>query len=150
MPRPCTVSPTPAVEYPAQDLPEELARSLRPRLEEIEERFGDWYTEFASALQNKVGGYPAWTQPPNWPRCAAGHSMEHLLSVTGEPAYGRWLPVDEHRAGVTGAALWESPADDAVVDAIGPDMVMGDAGGIYVFLCRQCPDLPYAHRYDCH
>ncbi|GGZ15271.1 hypothetical protein GCM10010387_04470 [Streptomyces inusitatus] len=30
------------------------------------------------------------------------------------------------------------------------DMDMGDAGGMYVFLCRRCPGLPVAHRYDCH
>ncbi|MEU4097087.1 hypothetical protein [Streptomyces sp. NPDC026673] len=149
-PRPCTVSPTAVVEYPNWDLPKEFSDALGPRLGEIEERFGLWYTEFACALQSKVGGYPAWTQPPDWPHCAAGHRMEHLLSVAGEPAYGRWLPLDEHRPGVTAPALWESPADDAVMDAIGPDMVMGDCGGVYVFLCRQCPGLPYAHRYDCH
>ncbi|REK89392.1 hypothetical protein DY245_16235 [Streptomyces inhibens] len=149
MPRPCTVSPTPAVEYPKWDLPEELRQALLPRLRELEERFGYWYSEVASALQNKVGGYPAWTQPPNWPHCARGHRMEHLLSVTGEPGYGRWLPLDEHRPGDT-QPLWQSPADPAVLDTLGPDMDMGDAGGIYIFLCCQCPDLPYAHRFDCH
>ncbi|MFE0381253.1 hypothetical protein ACFW1M_38125 [Streptomyces inhibens] len=105
--------------------------------------------DLASALQNKVGGYPAWTQPPKWPHCARGRRMEHLLSVTEEPGYGRWLPLDEHRPGDT-QPLWQSPADPAVLETLGPDMDMGDAGGICVFLCRQCPDLPYAHRFDCH
>ncbi|MGJ5829784.1 DUF1963 domain-containing protein [Streptomyces ossamyceticus] len=116
MPSPCTVFPTPAVEYPNWDLPQELGQILQPRIEELEERFGMEYTRFACALQNKVGGYPAWNQPPDWPVCERGHRMEHLLSIT--------------------------PEEDL-------DMVMGDLGGIYIFLCRQCPDLPYAHRYDC-
>ncbi|WP_432117216.1 DUF1963 domain-containing protein [Streptomyces sp. bgisy032] len=116
MPRPCTVSPTQVVEYPNWDFSEDLRQTLQPRIEELEERFGLDYTQWACALQNKVGGYPAWNQPPNWPVCERGHRMEHLLSITGE------------------ADL---------------DMDMGDLGGIYVFLCRQCPELPYAHRYDC-
>ncbi|MFE6888165.1 DUF1963 domain-containing protein [Streptomyces sp. NPDC057694] len=116
MPNPCTVSPISVVEYPNWDLPQELRQTLQPCIEELEERFGMEYALLACALQNKVGGYPAWNQPPNWPSCERGHRMEHLLSVT--------------------------PEEDL-------DMVMGDLGGIYVFLCRQCPELPYAHRYDC-
>lgn len=116
MPNPCTVSPTSVVEYPNWDLPQELRQTLQPRIEELEERFGMEYTLLACALQNKVGGYPAWNQPPDWPSCERGHRMEHLLSV--------------------------APEEDL-------DMVMGDLGGIYIFFCRQCPELPYAHRYDC-
>ncbi|MFB6676191.1 DUF1963 domain-containing protein [Streptomyces sp. NPDC056390] len=116
MPSPCTVSPTSVREYPNWDLPQELQQTLQPRIDELEERFGMEYTQLACALQNKVGGYPAWNQSPDWPACQRGHHMEHLLSVT--------------------------PEEDL-------DMVMGDLGGIYVFLCRQCPELPYAHRYDC-
>lgn len=120
MPNPCAVSPTLVVEYPNWDLPQELRRTVQPRIEELEERFGMEYTRLACALQNcalqnKVGGYPAWNQPPDWPVCERGHRMEHLLSVT--------------------------PEEDL-------DMVMGDLGGIYLFLCCQCPELPYAHRYD--
>ncbi|MGW0134114.1 DUF1963 domain-containing protein [Streptomyces sp. NPDC003299] len=116
MPSPCAVFPAPAVEYPNWDMPEELQQALQPRIEELEERFGMEYTRFACALQNKVGGYPAWNQQPDWPVCERGHRMEHLLSIT---------------------------ADEEL------DMDMGDLGGMYIFLCRVCPDLPCAHRYDC-
>ncbi|MGX5184423.1 hypothetical protein ACWKT5_16750 [Streptomyces avermitilis] len=80
MPSPCTVSPTPVVEYPNWNLPQELRQTLQPRIEELEE------------LEEPV--------------CTRGHRMEHLLSVT--------------------------PEED-----------------LDIFLCRQCPELPYAHRYDC-
>ncbi|MGW1027563.1 hypothetical protein ACWD4J_28355 [Streptomyces sp. NPDC002577] len=149
VPRPCTVCPTPAVEYPSYDLPDELLTVVRPRLEALQERFGFWYTEVASALQNKLGGYPAWTQSPDWPHCGQGHRMEHLFSITGEPAYGRWLPLDEHEPGTT-QPKWNAPAVKEVLDTIGPELEIGDAGGVYIFMCRQCPDLPYAHRSDCH
>ncbi|MFC7303856.1 hypothetical protein ACFQVC_06460 [Streptomyces monticola] len=149
MPRPCTVCPTPAVDYPKRDLPRELELALGPRLREIENRFGCHYSDVASALQNKVGGYPAWAKAPNWPHCSRGHRMEHLLSITGEPRSGRWLPLDEHHPHST-EPLWRSPADPAVMDSLGPDMHLGDEGGIYLFLCRACPELPYAHRFDCY
>lgn len=149
VPRPCTVCPTPAVEYPGHDLPNELLTALRPRLEELQDRFGFWCTEAASALQNKVGGYPAWTQSPDWPHCGEGHRMEHLFSVTGEPLLWHWLPLDEHEPGTT-QPKWDAPAAKDVLDTIGPELAIGDAGGLYVFLCRRCPHLPYAHRYDCH
>lgn len=116
IPSPCTVSPTPVVEYPNWDLPQDLQQTVRSRIEELEVRFGMEYIRLACALRNKVGGYPAWNQSPNWPLCDRGHRMEHLLSVTAE--------------------------EDL-------DMVMGDLGGMYIFLCRRCPELPYAHRYDC-
>ncbi|MDQ0945765.1 hypothetical protein QFZ67_007470 [Streptomyces sp. V1I1] len=66
--------------------------------------------------------------------------MDRLLSVIGEPGYGRWLSLDEHRPGAM-QALRQSPADSAVLDAIGPDMDMCDGEGIYMLLCRQCPAL---------
>lgn len=116
MPRPRRMSPTSALEYPNWDMPREVRQKIQPRIEEIEARYGCYYVEWC-ALQTKVGGYPAWTQPPDWPSCERGHRMEHLLSVTGEE-----------------------------------DMDMGDAGGMYFFVCRGCPgpELPYAFRYDCH
>ncbi|MEU1623612.1 DUF1963 domain-containing protein [Streptomyces sp. NPDC005722] len=110
IPRPCTVSPSVDTDYANMDLPRDLLKDLpEPALDAVEELLGRCH-------ETKVGGYPAWNQEPDWPDCARGHRMEHLLSITAD---------DEH------------------------DMVMGDAGGVYFFLCRRCPELPYAHRYDC-
>ncbi|MFD4955657.1 hypothetical protein, partial [Streptomyces sp. NPDC058451] len=97
LPRPCTVSPTPAVEYPNWDLPEGLGELLDERFEALKDERGYDYFEVATTQQSKVGGYPGWTQPPDWPDCAGcGTRMEHLLSVTAtEPGMGRWLPLDD-------------------------------------------------------
>ncbi|MFE2540359.1 DUF1963 domain-containing protein [Actinacidiphila glaucinigra] len=109
-PRPCTVSPAPATDYAKMDLPDDVLEELtEPYSAVVEQLLGQCNT-------TKVGGYPAWNQKPDWPDCARGHRMEHLLSITAD---------DEH------------------------DMVMGDAGGVYFFVCRECPGLPFAHRYDC-
>ncbi|MER5491651.1 hypothetical protein [Streptomyces sp. NPDC002490] len=113
LPNPCTLSPVEALDHPHRDLSEEL-RTLVLR---AEEEHGFFLTELACVLESKVGGYPAWTQLPDWPSCAAGHRMAHLLSVTG---------------------------DDEV------DMDMGDAGGVYLFVCTECPGMPHATRHDCH
>ncbi|WP_204357704.1 MULTISPECIES: hypothetical protein [unclassified Streptomyces] len=80
-PRPCTVAPTRAVEYPNADLPGSLTRKLSRRFEEIEVETGFSYYETATTLQSKVGGYPSWAQGPQWPDCRCGRRMEHLLSL---------------------------------------------------------------------
>ncbi|MEU3103390.1 hypothetical protein [Streptomyces griseoflavus] len=64
LPRPRTVSPTPAVEYPNWDLPEELGDLLDERFEDMKEERGYDYYDVATTQQSKAGGYPGWTQPP--------------------------------------------------------------------------------------
>ncbi|MFB7465220.1 hypothetical protein ACFCZ1_17315 [Streptomyces sp. NPDC056224] len=153
LPRPCTVSPTPAVEYPNWDLPDELSEQIGERFEALQEERGFDYFEVATTQQSKVGGYPSWTQPPNWPDCAGcGTRMEHLLSVTAtEAGMGRWLPLDERNPSQDQAATpsWRAEADPAALDTFGHHMGLGDLGGMYFFVCRTCPDTPYTHRYDC-
>jgi hypothetical protein len=152
LPRPCTVFPTPAVEYPNWDL-QGLGKLLDQRFEALREERGYDYFEVATTQQSKVGGYPGWTQEPDWPDCAGcGTRMEHLLSVTAtEPGMGRWLPLDDWASSQDRIATpcWMAEADPAALDAFGHDMALGDLGGMYFFVCRSCPDTPYTHRYDC-
>jgi hypothetical protein len=28
-------------------------------------------------------------------------------------------------------------------------LMLGDAGGVYLFVCTSCPERPYDHRFDC-
>ncbi|MEU3902148.1 hypothetical protein [Streptomyces sp. NPDC045251] len=149
MPRPCTVTPTRAVEYPNRDLPEDLAQTLGRRFDEVEEAFGFSYYEVATTGQSKAGGYPGWLQQPDWPDCRCGRRMEHLLSITAtEPVEGRWFPLDEQGPESLDPGRW-TKTDHTVVDTIGHGMDMGDLGGVYLFVCPACPDMPYTHRYDC-
>ncbi|MFJ7774476.1 hypothetical protein [Streptomyces yangpuensis] len=153
LPRPCTLSPTPAVEYPNWDMPEGLSERLDERFEQLEEERGFCHFDVATTQQSKVGGYPGWTQGPDWPDCAdCGARMEHLLSVTAtEPGRGRWLPLDDRdpRQDPAGVPSWRAEADPGGLAAFGHGMDLGDCGGMYFFVCRACPDIPYAHRYDC-
>ncbi|MCX5174245.1 hypothetical protein [Streptomyces virginiae] len=151
LPRPCTVSPTPAVEYPSWGLLDEFGEQLGERFEALQEERGFGYFEVATTQQSKVGGYPSWTQPLDRPDCAGcGTHMEHLLSVTAtEPGSGRWLPLDERNSSQDQAATpsWRAEADPALLVTFGHDMVLG-GGGMDFFVCRTCPGIPYTHRYD--
>ncbi|MGW9070797.1 hypothetical protein ACWGQT_15310 [Streptomyces yangpuensis] len=153
LPRPCTLSPTPAVEYPNWDMPKGLGALLEERFEALDEERGFCHFDVATTQQSKIGGYPAWTQGPDWPDCAGcGARMERLLSVTGtEPGGGRWLPLDDRDPHQDPAEVpsWRAQADPAALAAFGHGMALGDLGGMYFFVCRTCPDTPYAHRYDC-
>ncbi|MFJ8013903.1 hypothetical protein [Streptomyces sp. NPDC096339] len=153
LPRPCTVSPTPATEYPNWDLPEGPAELLGERFEALEDERGFDYFALATTQQSKVGGYPGWTQRPDWPVCGGCDThMEHLLSITAtEPVMGRWLPQDDRdpRRDWSTVPSWQAEADPAVLHSFGHGMDLGDCGGMYFFVCRTCPGIPYTHRYDC-
>lgn len=151
VPRPCVVHPTRAVEYPGRDLPEEMRSAVTKRSEDLEDTHGLSYWDVAVATQTKVGGYPGWIQKPDWPDCSlCGERMEHLLTVhSQEPLDGSpWLP-EEDRTG--GGPVWKRPmADDReYLIGPGPTMCLGDMGGVYLFICQSCPEMPYDHRYDC-
>ncbi|CAM5674311.1 hypothetical protein SAVIM338S_07123 [Streptomyces avidinii] len=143
VPRPCVLHPTETTEYPNWDLPEELSARVGEWSDALEEATGISYYDAFTTNQSKVGGYPGWTQAPSWPQCGCGERMEHLLTISASESCGRWLPVEERTCPGSG---WEVP--DTLRDD-GHGMDMGDAGGVYLFVCRACPDWPTIHRYDC-
>jgi hypothetical protein len=103
----------------------------------------DYWYHLAEAPGIKLGGYPGWTQEPCWPECeACGGRMEHLLTVAswefdGE-SWRTWLPVEDRTD-----SGWAEAADNPA------GLCLGDAGGVYVFECRACPDRPVGHWFDC-
>jgi hypothetical protein len=125
---------------------EDLADDLRPPIAEWEEEQGNpvYQWQLSTAPGTKVGGHPFWYQYPEWPRCAAGHAMEHLVTVSDHEFDGgtwqRWLPVEE-------AGTWEGPAERrfATQGAAGLDLGMAS---VYVFVCRTCPDWPIESVYQ--
>ncbi|MFJ6017161.1 hypothetical protein [Streptomyces sp. NPDC092952] len=150
VPRPCTVTPTRVVEYPNGDLPDSLARTSDQWFAAIEEEFGLSYYEMATTVQSKAGGYPGWLQQPDWPDCRCGRRMDHLLSITAtEPVEGRWFRSVGQGSKSPEPGRWATTGGHPGVDAVGHGMDMGDLGGVYLFVCPECPGMPYAHRYDC-
>ncbi|MFF0410558.1 DUF1963 domain-containing protein [Kitasatospora sp. NPDC004745] len=152
IPAPCVVHPEPVVDYPSWDIPEELSPALQVRMEELEARTGLWWGyHLAEAPGIKLGGYPSWTQDPCWPDCpSCGQAMDHLLTVSsGEydgESYRTWLPLED-RDSETGEEREDATGGRGAHRAA--RLMIGDAGGVYVFECRACPDRPVAHHWDC-
>lgn len=152
VPASCVVHPEQVVEYPGWDLPEELSDTLGGRFDRLERETGRHYDHhLASAPGIKLGGYPGWTQEPVWPDCGwCEQRMDHLLTVTGweydGASWRTWLPVEDRPpAGIEDP--WRSERSRAAQDPTG--LMLGDAGGVYVFECRSCPDRPVDHWFDC-
>lgn len=75
--------------------------------------------------------------------------MDHLLTVDSVEFDGgsakTWLPVEDRPpAGEIGDLPYERR--NAVQRA--PGLMIGDMGGVYVFICPRFPKTPYDHRSD--
>jgi hypothetical protein len=87
MPEPSTLSPITAEDYPRWlDLPKDIWETWEPRLRLP--TGGSMWPPDSNVIGTKVGGWPAWTQPADWPNCESGHRMEHLLTITGDIQLG--------------------------------------------------------------
>ncbi|KAA8889248.1 DUF1963 domain-containing protein [Nocardia colli] len=152
LPNPCVVHPERVIDYPRGDMPRELFKSLEDRFDQLCETTGwDYEQHLAESSGVKVGGYPTWTQDPDWPNCpGCDEPMDHLLTINSMEfngdAWRIWLPLEDR------------PATDTEMDFRNPTFVdkmsphglsLGDGGGIYIFDCRTCPYHPYTYRYDC-
>ena len=165
VPQPCRLYPERIVEYP--DPFETLPKGWNERLESAPEvasalaantaqTIGNWSDHgdadrlyqcaLSTAEGTKLGGYPDWVQDPWYPKCQCGRTMEHLVSFSscefdGETWF-RWLPIEERD--VLGG---EYEVRNRVQNA--PKWMFGDAGNMYVFVCRKCPDWPIVAGMQC-
>ncbi|WP_150254487.1 DUF1963 domain-containing protein [Nocardiopsis deserti] len=152
VPSPCVVHPEQVTEYPSWDLPADLFDTLGERFDQVERETG-WRYQYhlSDAPGIKLGGYPGWTQEPVWPECGwCEQPMDHLLTVSsweydGE-SWRTWLPVED-RAVVDGEETWRSERGREAQNPAG--LMLGDAGGVYVFECWSCPERPVGHWFDC-
>ncbi|MCF2532096.1 DUF1963 domain-containing protein [Yinghuangia soli] len=143
LPVPCVLHPERVMEYPSYDMTQSQADEVQAIAEELEKETGwsYWY-DLSVAPGVKLGGYPGWTQDPQWPRCACGRVMDHLITVESNEFDGedspRWIPVEDQ----AGGDVWNTVKNPT-------DLVLGDAGGVYVFVCSTCPGRPYETVFDC-
>ncbi|WBB91467.1 DUF1963 domain-containing protein [Verrucosispora sp. WMMC514] len=153
VPDACVVDPERVVEYPSYDLPREVWSQIQETARRVEADHGwEYDTDLAVASGIKVGGYPGWTQSPDWPVCPCGVRMEHLLTIASwEFSRGderRWVPLEDRPA----MAGWgfDSPDEHPWRSRQNPaGLMLGDAGGVYIFVCTSCPQRPHDHRFDC-
>ncbi|MBO8192011.1 DUF1963 domain-containing protein [Streptomyces oryzae] len=147
VPRPCLIDPEQVVEYPS---PDELAYQpdRASRMDAVEAATGwSYFRHLSVAPGIKVGGWPRWTQPPRWPECICGRRMEHLLTVSSREydveSGKRWAPIQHVGADI-------DPQVDSIERGFSPtDLCIGDMGGMYLFICPRCPDVPWTYRFDC-
>jgi hypothetical protein len=144
LPRPCALHPERVVEYPHLG---ELPDSLRERIDAWGAELGAhalYQYLLSSAPGTKVGGHPNWLQDAEPQTCAAGHPMEHLLTISDTEFDGgtwpRWLAVEE-------ADVWNVRTDQRLAVQEAAELQFG-MGAIYVFICRVCPDGPIAQVYQ--
>ncbi|MFJ5217620.1 hypothetical protein ACIP98_23250 [Streptomyces sp. NPDC088354] len=87
MPEPSTLSPMVAEDFPRWlDLPKDMEETWERRLR-LPTGDAEWPPD-SNLIGTKVGGWPAWTQPADWPDCESGHRMEHLLTITDDIPLG--------------------------------------------------------------
>lgn len=151
LPRPCVIDPERVVDYPNWDLPVNISAAIRPRAAEVEQATGWAYHYHLSCVDGvKAGGYPNWTQEPDWPDCPAGHRMEHLLSIPSwefdGTSWKRWTPIEDRPPS---GNPFDLPYEQRTLIQNPHGLTLGDAGGVYLFVCPRCPDLPMTHRHDC-
>ncbi|GHP00038.1 hypothetical protein KSF_100850 [Reticulibacter mediterranei] len=147
LPNTCLLIPERVQEYPALcELPTALQERIRA-WEETEAHTSSQYY-LGPAPGTKVGGYVEWVQFPDVVRCAScQQEMEHLLTIAswewdGE-SFRRWRPLEEQplEHGV--------PLQDGLDVSAEAGLMLGDAGNLYVFLCRRCPGWPTASWLQC-
>jgi hypothetical protein len=165
IPRPCRLYPERIVEYPDpfETLPAgwseplesspDVAAALAANEAQIS---GNWSNHedgrrlyqcaLSTAEGTKLGGYPDWVQDPWYPKCQCGGTMDHLVSFSswefdGETWF-RWLPVEERD-------VLEGDNEERNRVQNAPNWMFGDAGNLYVFVCRQCPGWPIVAGMQC-
>jgi hypothetical protein len=152
VPKPCVLHPERISEYPSWDLPNDLAVGLSDRFKRLKEESGWSYQyELSVAPGVKVAGYPNWTQEPNWPNCPQCDTrMDHLLTIDSTEFDGgsarAWLPTEDRQAA---GSIFKLPLEERRLIQNPHGLMIGDMGGVYLFICPRCPNRPYAYRSDC-
>ena len=149
-PLPCLLHPEPVTEYPSyshypdfSDLPE----PHRQPIERWDDLTAGLYTEaLSTAPGTKVGGYPKWIQEAQWPVCACGRRMDHLLTIASDE-WGnrmRWIPPEDRDETFAGEH-YEASFTQARPTWSGwapHDIQLGDIGSMYLFNCTTCRHRP--------
>jgi hypothetical protein len=136
LPIPCSFHPERITEYPsAFELTDEESEALE-QWEQWRGRGSTLYQyELSSAPGFKIGGYVDWCQDPEVPVCECGSAMEHLLTIDSAEfdggSFKRWCPIEDRH-------VWT--ADYFVREPVQcpAGIMLGDMGGMYIFVCRNC------------
>jgi hypothetical protein len=169
VPVPCRLFPERVAEFPfIEDLPTKVGKMLDqasdlPAHKEVQERIkayrreGEiqnedefiaiaYERELSVADGTKVGGYVHWIQGSETPKCRCGKKMEHLLTIASNECdaanWRRWLPKEDRH-------LWGKSWSKSEKAINAPDIMLGDVGSLYLFICRKCKGWPVRSVFQC-
>ena len=144
-PKPCVLHPECVIEYPPlASLPEELEQRVEAVCEGLLEQTEQWdideplavYADLLSAADGtKVGGHVNWVQDDETPECQCGQVMEHLLTIASAEfdggTYPRWCAQED-------SGVWDADYEKRHEVQCAADLLFGDMGNLYFFVCRKC------------
>lgn len=97
--------------------------------EDLSEAFMEEYT---ATPGTKFGGYPSYTQSPVYPVCSCGKTKEFFFQLSSEDIEdGVPLPPSPDK--------WSAHG-----------IMIGDVGGIYFYVCKQCGPQTIESNWDCY
>ena len=154
IPFPCLLNPEPVTDYPhAFDLAdyypeiwEKITKS--DQLRELALQHPEFNVKSAVDLYQyllgassgtKLGGYPNWSQSPEYLLCDHGHQMEFLAQIDSAEfdggTWGRWLTIEEKE-------VWEADyrTRNKVQRAAG--LMLGDMGALFFSFVIYVPIAP--------
>jgi uncharacterized protein YwqG len=126
----CKFHPKEMIDYPNYDDTESNFYSIVE--EKYEEEVGEYlFDKYSARIGTKIGGYPSWTQSPNYPICqSCDKEKEFLFQLSSEEIE------DEYE---TRTSKEWSPHG----------IMMGDVGNIYYFYCENCGVDSIESNWDC-
>lgn len=145
--RPCELHPESVRELPSIW---DLSVDLRDRIaayDAARSAGGEPVYQYLSSVApgTKVGGHVSWIQDPSVPTCDRGHGMEHLLTIASVEFDGgswpRWCAIEDD--------VWGGPYEARMAVQGAANIMLGDMGSQYVFVCKECPDYPIATVAQC-
>lgn len=141
VPRPCVLHPERVWEFP--DYNWHLTADERAEMDRHDRPGELSYEDYSGAAPGtKVGGLTHWRPGEmEWPSCPDGHPMEHLLTVATTEYDGHdwpaWLPAEDRDSSGGPVGDWQDLASQ---------ILLGDGGDMFVFICFQCADWPTTKR----
>ncbi|HEY8928697.1 MAG TPA: DUF1963 domain-containing protein [Mucilaginibacter sp.] len=125
----CKLNPERITDYPVY---EDFGDVINDIEYKFGESFGDLFIdEFHAVQRTKIGGYPSFTQAPDYPKCKCGKEKEFFFQLSSEDT--------EPHVTKPGPDDW-SPHG----------IMIGDVGNIYYYVCKGCGEESIESYWDCY